>query len=83
MQSSNNKLNSKYADGFGAEVLHFDILKMMNNDAKKEKQREHVTKYIWDNSKKFKIFIFVSPFKFSLPKIRNSDINALLQTIFL
>ena len=69
-----NKLNSKYADGFGAEVLHFDILKMMNNDAKKEKQREHVTKYIWDNSKKFKILSLSAPLNLAYPKLK-FDIN--------
>ena len=44
-----NKLNSKYADGFGAEMLSFKTLKKLNTLAKKNIDREHVTIYIWKN----------------------------------
>lgn len=50
-----NRLNSKYADGFGAEVFSLDLLRKLNLIAIGKKYREHVTLYIWKNKKKFKI----------------------------
>ena len=44
-----NKLKSNYADGFGAEILTYSSLVKINHKALKKTQREHVTKYIWDN----------------------------------
>lgn len=69
-----NKLKSNYADGFGAEILTFDLLKKMNVVANRKKQREHVTKYIWDNMKKFKILSIEAPSKLSYPDLK-FDIN--------
>ena len=50
-----NRLNSNYVDGFGAEIFTYDLLKKLNFIVKKKSDREHVTKYVWDNIKKFKI----------------------------
>ena len=50
-----NRLNSLYADGFGAEILSLDLLRKVNMLAVDKKSREHVTLYIWKNKKKFKI----------------------------
>lgn len=69
-----NRLNSKYADGFGAEIFTFDLLKKMNTFVTKKKQREHVTKYIWDNMKKFKILSIEAPPELSYPYLK-FDVN--------
>jgi spore coat polysaccharide biosynthesis protein SpsF len=44
-----------FPDGFDIEVFSYEILKKAFFEAKKNFQREHVTPYIWDNPKKFKI----------------------------
>ena len=69
-----NKLNSNYADGFGAEIFTFKLLKKMNTIVRKKAQREHVTKYIWDNIKRFKILSVVAPAKLAYPNLK-FDIN--------
>ena len=50
-----NRLNSMYADGFGAEIFSLELLRKVNTLAVSKKHREHVTLYIWKNKKKFKI----------------------------
>ena len=44
-----------FPDGFDVEVFSYEILKKVFFEANKNFQREHVTPYIWDNPKKFKI----------------------------
>ena len=44
-----------YPDGFDIEVFRFEALRKAYRNAKKNFEREHVTPYIWDNLKKFKI----------------------------
>ena len=44
-----------FPDGFDIEVFNYEVLKRVFFEAKKNFQREHVTPYIWDNPKKFKI----------------------------
>jgi spore coat polysaccharide biosynthesis protein SpsF len=41
--------------GLDVEVVNYDVLKKADENAKTEEQREHVTKYILDNPKDFKI----------------------------
>ncbi len=69
-----NKLNSLYADGFGAEILTYSSLVKINDKALKKTQREHVTKYIWDNKKKFKILPILANKNFAYPNLK-FDIN--------
>lgn len=71
-----NRLNSNYVDGFGAEIFTYDLLKKLNFIVKKKSDREHVTKYVWDNIKKFKILSFAAPKKLAFPKLK-FDINTL------
>jgi len=77
-----SKLNNKCADGFGAEIMNFQVLKKLNKVVKKISQREHVTLYIWKNMKKFKIQSINSPKKISFPKLKfdvdtKKDLNKL------
>ena len=69
-----NKLNSNYADGFGAEIFSFQTLKKIHNFAKNRAHKEHITKYIWDNSEKFKILAIPAPKSLAFPKLK-FDIN--------
>lgn len=69
-----SRLNTNYADGFGAEIFTFNTLKKVYLCAKSKSQKEHVTKYIWDNLKKFKILPIKSPKKLAYPKFK-FDIN--------
>jgi spore coat polysaccharide biosynthesis protein SpsF len=47
--------NNCYPDGIGAEIVSFQVLKSINDQAKDPRQREHIFNFIWDNSSKFKI----------------------------
>ena len=46
-----NRLNSMYADGFGAEIFSLELLRKVNTLAVSKKHREHVT-YIFGKIKK-------------------------------
>jgi len=69
-----SRLNTNYADGFGAEILTFKTLERIYLAAKSKSQKEHVTKYIWDNLKKFKVLSIKSPKKLAYPQFK-FDIN--------
>lgn len=47
--------NNGYPDGFGAEILCYKTLNISYKQAKTQQQQEHVTKYIYENTKQFKI----------------------------
>ncbi len=69
-----NRLNSKYADGFGAEIFSLELLQKLFNYAKKKAQREHVTQYVWENKKKFRILAMQAPKSLAYPGFK-FDIN--------
>ena len=69
-----NKLNSKYADGFGAEIFSMKILKKINQKASRKDQRQHVTKYIWDHKNQFKILSLPAAKELAYPRLK-FDIN--------
>ena len=48
------KHESNYPDGLDAEVFSFSVLEKAWKDAKLPSEREHVTPYIWKNTKLFK-----------------------------
>ena len=65
-----DRLDSGYADGFGAEIFSSDVLSKINSLAKKKDHREHVTKYIWDNKNDFKIAVVPSPKELYFPSYK-------------
>ena len=69
-----NKLNNLYADGFGAEILSKKILKSFEKDNLTPSHREHVTSYIWDNQKKYRIHAIKAPKSLAYPEY-SFDIN--------
>ena len=64
------KLSNKYADGFGAEILSHDLLKKLANQTTQQAHREHVTSYIWDNQKEFKINAVTAPTELAFPEVK-------------
>lgn len=62
-----NKLDSGYADGFGAEIFSSNLLNYINSQTLDENHREHVTKFIWDNINLFKVKPLKSPKNLNYP----------------
>ena len=54
----------KYADGFGAEIIAFEDLEAIYKKAFLKKHKEHVTSYLWENYKNYKL----TPAKTGIPK---------------
>jgi len=53
--------NNRYPDGFGAEILSFDLLEKIAGGATAPKQREHAFDYIWDHRQNYQIATFDPP----------------------
>ncbi len=64
------RLNNRYADGFGAEILSAQLLNSIAKLTTQQAHREHVTSYIWDNSDKFKINAVQAPQELAFPEIK-------------
>ena len=65
-----NKMNSNYADGFGAEIFTISTLDKLNNIAYSFEHREHVTLYIWENLPKFKIQLIKAKNELAYPDLK-------------
>lgn len=77
-----DRLNTSYADGFGAEIIKFNTLEKLNKIVKKQNQKEHVTQYIWDNLKNFKVLALKAPKKLAYPNLKfDIDTNKDLKII--
>lgn len=63
------RLENKYADGFGAEIVSADLLRQISLITTTTSHREHVTSYIWDNATKFKINAIQAPIELAYPEI--------------
>ena len=66
--------NNNYCTGFGAEILSLDLLRKLDNLVKKKKFREHVTLYLWENKKKFKLYALEADKSLTYPNL-NFDID--------
>jgi spore coat polysaccharide biosynthesis protein SpsF len=69
-----NRLDSNYADGFGAEIFSFNILQKVNFLAKDSRHREHITLYLWENKNSFIMMSVPAPVHLRYPQLR-FDIN--------
>ena len=65
-----NRLDSNYADGFGAEIFSFNLLQKINILAKDFKHREHITLYLWDNKTQFIMMSVPAPEHLRYPDLR-------------
>ena len=77
-----NRNNSQYADGFGAEILSLDLLRKLNKLLLTKECREHVTLYIWKNKKKFKIHSIKAEKSLAYPKLK-FDVDTLQDFIMI
>ncbi len=60
-----------YPDGLGAEIISFELLKFLNENAVLQHHKEHCLSYIWDNKEKFTIKTFDPPNK----KLYRADVK--------
>ena len=65
-----NRLNSGYADGFGAEVLNNNLLNELNDTVLVADELEHVTLNIWNNQDCFEILPVPVPEELNYPDLR-------------
>jgi spore coat polysaccharide biosynthesis protein SpsF len=64
------RLDNRYADGFGAEIISTALLNEISNLTSQASHREHVTSYVWDNSSKFKIQAVDAPSDLAFPEVK-------------
>lgn len=69
-----NTIDRTYPRGLDTEVFNFNALKKAFNEAKSERDREHVTPYIWDNPIMFKLYQYRN-------KVNYSDLRWTLDTM--
>lgn len=50
--------NNSYPDGLGAEMISYDLLAFLEQNASRPEHREHCLSYIWDNPRDFHISTF-------------------------
>jgi len=66
---------SRYADGFGAEILCADLLQQVAAKATEEAHREHVTSYLWDHAKDYRLTAVPAPRALAHPEL-SFDVDA-------
>lgn len=64
-----DRMGSRYADGFGAEIIRADVLKDMASKAVAPAHREHVTTYLWDNAADYRIVAVPAPSGLAHPEL--------------
>lgn len=69
-----DRLGSRYADGFGAEILSADLLKQVAAKAAEEAHREHVTLYLWDHGGDYRLASVPAPRELAYPELK-FDVN--------
>lgn len=60
-----NTIERTYPRGLDTEVFSFTALEKAFNEAENERDREHVTPYIWDNPEIFRIFSYINSENYS------------------
>ena len=65
-----DRLGSKYADGFGAEILSNSLLQRISKLATHDRHREHVTLYLWDHDVAFNLKALPAPVELAYPELR-------------
>jgi len=65
-----DRLGSKYADGFGAEILRRNVLEDVAGKARDPRHREHVTLYLWDHTAQYRMAVVPAPPELAHPELR-------------
>lgn len=76
-------LHNNYPDGLGAEIVDYELLELIEKNAKQLSQREHIFNFIKDNPERFVIKTFDPPnIKIHDPSIR-LDIDSMEDYLYL
>jgi spore coat polysaccharide biosynthesis protein SpsF len=65
-----DRLGSGYADGFGAEIFKFSLLKGIDKMDLSQLYREHVTLYFWDHMDQMSLRSLQAPSALNFPKLK-------------
>lgn len=65
-----DRLGSRYADGFGAEVLGAPLLARLAAECTDPRHREHVTLALWDNAAAYRLAAVPAPAALAFPELR-------------
>ena len=65
-----DRLGSGYADGFGAEIFKFSLLKSIDKTEQSPLYREHVTLYFWDHMDQISVRSLQAPSALNFPKLK-------------
>lgn len=81
-----DRMGSGYADGFGAEILSNKLLQKLASSVTDMRHREHVTQFLWDHPKCYRLHAVPSPNELAFPKLRfdvdvPQDLNYLRQLV--
>ena len=68
--NNQNKLESNYADGFGAEIINNKVLQFLEKNIKSDYLREHVTLGVFEKKYNFRISALKAPKELSYPNMR-------------
>ena len=79
-------LGNQYPNGLGAEVVNFEVLQAMDQQAIEPAHRENVTAYIWDHLEDFHVETVIAPMAIAGSQIKldidtESDLDR-LNTLF-
>jgi spore coat polysaccharide biosynthesis protein SpsF len=83
--NNQDRLGSGYADGFGAEIFKFSLLKSIDKTELSPLYREHVTLYFWDHMDQISVRSLQAPSALNFPKLKfdvdTSEDFLVLQTL--
>jgi aminopeptidase-like protein/spore coat polysaccharide biosynthesis protein SpsF (cytidylyltransferase family) len=65
-----DRLGSRYADGFGAEILRTSLLKSIAEKVTEARHREHVTLYLWEHASEYRLCAVAAPDELAFPELR-------------
>ncbi len=64
------RMDNRYPDGLGAEMLSFPLLKQLGRLAAEPRHREHATLYLWDHADQFRLATFPAPTDIAGPEVK-------------
>lgn len=64
-----DRLGSRYADGFGAEILGAGLLRQIASRTTEARHREHVTLYLWDHADEYCLKAVSAPRALACPDL--------------
>jgi len=65
-----DRLGSRYADGFGAEVLGAPLLARLAAESTDARHREHVTLALWEQAERYRLAAVPAPAALAFPDLR-------------